>query len=48
MYPHLAMLYATYIMKDPANWTIDKVPTMIRDDVQKIVDEMTKKNEETE
>lgn len=43
MYPHLAMLYATYIMKDPKTWTIDKVPAMIQEDVQKIVEEMTKK-----
>lgn len=42
------MLYATYIMKDPNNWTIDKVPAMIRDDVQAIVDEMAKKTEPVE
>lgn len=44
MYPHLSMLYATYVMKDPATWTMDKVPAMIRDDVQRIVDEMAKKD----
>lgn len=44
MYPHLAMLYATYIMKDPDNWTLDKVPAMIRGEVAEIVEEMTKKS----
>lgn len=48
MYPHLAMLYATYVMKDPKTWTMDKVPTMIREDVQRIVDEMTKKEQAPE
>lgn len=45
MYPHLAMLYATYVMKDPKTWTMDKVSAMIREDVQRIVDEMTKKEQ---
>lgn len=35
-------------MKDPATWTMDKVPTMIREDVQRIVDEMTKKEQTPE
>lgn len=48
MYPHLAILYATYVMKDPATWTMDKVPAMIREDVQRIVDEMTKKEQAPE
>ena len=48
MYPHLSMLYATYVMKDQTVWTMDKVPAMIREDVQRIVDEMTKKEQTPE
>lgn len=48
MYPHLAMLYATYVMKDPKTWTMEKVPAMIQDDVKKIVEEMTKKEQAPE
>ena len=48
VYPHLSMLYATYVMKDPTVWTMDKVPAMIRDDVQRIVDEMAKKEQTPE
>ena len=35
-------------MKDPTVWTMDKVPAMIRDDVQRIVDEMAKKEQTPE
>lgn len=45
MYPYLSMLYASYVIKDPENCPIEKVPALIREDVEKIVEEMAKKNE---
>ncbi|AII28439.1 hypothetical protein kochi14H1_0350 [Enterococcus phage phi EF14H1] len=45
MYPYLSMLYASYVIKDPENYPLEKVPALIREDVEKIVEEMAKKNE---
>lgn len=48
MYPYLSMLYASYVIKDPENYPLEKVPALIREDVQRIVDEMTKKEQTPE
>lgn len=49
MYSSLAMLYATYVLKDPKDGgrSIESVPASIRDQVEEIVAE-TKKQEENE
>ena len=47
MYPYLSMLYASYVIKDPENYPLEKVPALIREDVEKIVEEMAKKARKT-
>ncbi|MGP5429474.1 CD1375 family protein [Enterococcus malodoratus] len=44
MYSALAMLYATYVLKDPKDGgrSIENVPASIREQVQEIVDEAKK------
>ena len=47
MYSPLAMLYATYVMKpiEDGGRTIESVPAAIRDQVQEILDDVKKQED---